>query len=52
MKLPVKWGIQLGQLDVPANHFIVCVCACVCVTLGIIGILSDCFSFAVVFLVQ
>ena len=26
--------------------------ACVCVTLGIIGILSDCFSFTVVFLVQ
>ena len=25
---------------------------CVCVTLGIIGILSDCFSFTVVFLVQ
>ena len=25
---------------------------CVCVTLGVIGILSDCFSFTVVFLVQ
>ena len=25
---------------------------CVCVTLGIMGILSDCFSFTVVFLVQ
>ena len=25
--------------------------ACVCVTLGIIGILSDCFSFTVAFLV-
>ena len=27
-------------------------CVRVCVTLGIIGILSDCFSFTVVFLVQ
>ena len=29
----------------------VCVCARVCVTLGIIGILSDCFRFDVLFYV-
>ena len=29
----------------------VCLGVCVCVTLGIIGILSDCFRFTVVFLV-